>query len=111
MLDNCTPDGDCMLWIYKGRAAYPDIRHDSRVMKAHRVMYLLAHGDLIDGVPIHHKCGVSRCVNPDHLQTAEAADNTLEMLGRRAFESRIVYLEEQVKMLEQKVVDLELRTS
>lgn len=45
----------------------------------------------------HHKCGNSACVNPDHLQAVTHAENSAEMLQRRAYVRRIEELEEALR--------------
>ena len=35
---------------------------------AHRYFYKLLVGPIPDGHVVHHKCGVRRCVNVDHLE-------------------------------------------
>ena len=42
---------------------------------------------------MHHKCGVSRCFNPDHLQLVSQKDNIAEMKERNAYINRIQDLE------------------
>lgn len=41
----------------------------------------------------HHRCGDSRCINPDHLQPVTNADNAAEMLARKFYKGRIAELE------------------
>lgn len=67
---------------------------------AYRLVYEDKKGPLPHGVHVHHICADTRCVNPDHLQSADQADNNLEMLGRRSYEARISALEARVKELE-----------
>ena len=67
---------------------------------AHRLSFFLATGAEIGKQVVHHKCANSRCINPDHLERASQADNTLEMLARRDYEARIRALEARVEELE-----------
>lgn len=39
--------------------------------------------------PVHHRCGHTWCVCPDHVEPVTVAENTAEMLARRAFVTRI----------------------
>ena len=41
----------------------------------------------------HHKCANTACVNPNHLEPATAAENSLEMLARNSYLARIAELE------------------
>lgn len=109
VLREAVPSGDCLLFRQGTSATgYVGVRYKGKTVRSHRLVYAEINGEIPPGVHIHHKCGNSYCVQPDHLQLASAAENTLEMLGRKSYEARIAYLEEQVKMLEQRVFDLEM---
>lgn len=91
--------GDCRVWT-KGKAKYGNVWHDDRAWKAHRLSYHLATGFDVRDVPMHHKCANTLCINPEHIEPASTADNTLEMNGRKAYEAQIRALEARVKELE-----------
>lgn len=91
--------GNCLLWAEQ-RNRYTNVWHGGAPWKAHRLSYHLATGDDISDGHIHHTCANTRCINPDHLQRASQAENTLEMLARRDYEARIAALEARVKELE-----------
>ena len=62
--------------------------------QAHRVAFhASSDGQLLDGLPIHHKCATRACVNPDHLQAVTQLENTAEMMARAAYVRRIDELE------------------
>lgn len=50
-------------------------------VQAHRLAYLLAHGEQISGWVVRHSCNNPPCVNPDHLKLGTQADN---MADRKA---------------------------
>jgi hypothetical protein len=43
--------------------------------QAHRVAYVLAHGDIPQGAVVMHSCDVRACVNPAHLSIGDQGDN------------------------------------
>lgn len=103
ILARCKTEGEFGCLRLKPGNGYPNVWHESANWKAHRLTYHLSTGEDIDGIPIHHKCANKWCVNPEHLQMASNAENTLEMMGRRAYEARIASLEAKVRELESKL--------
>lgn len=96
------PDGECWDWqgafsTKRGVPTYPALSMvyggKRRVLKAHRVSFESAFGPLPSGEQVHHRCGRSVCVRPEHLQAATGRANVAEMLTRRALEARIRALE------------------
>ena len=67
---------DCIIWTGtrkdngKGKV-YGILPHGDRdrngTRYAHRDAYIATHGPLPDGYHVHHVCGETLCVNPDHL--------------------------------------------
>lgn len=79
--------GDC--WIWTG-ARYPAGYgafgpKGTGAMGAHRYSWMLAHGEIPDGLSVLHKCDVRCCVNPAHLFLGTQKDNIADMVakGRR----------------------------
>lgn len=96
------PDGECWDWTggystRKGVRTYPllsmKVGGKSRPLRTYRVAYEAAFGPIPPGEQVHHRCGRSSCVRPEHLQTSTSRENTAEMLARRALEKRIFVLE------------------
>lgn len=64
-----------------GYGAYT-IVHGQQVA-AHRHAYVLAYGEIPDGMYVLHKCDTPRCVNPDHLFLGTNDDNMHDMVLKR----------------------------
>ena len=63
------PESGCWLWVSAISRGYGAIYWERKSRIAHRVVYAIARPDEdIDGLDLHHRCGVRECVNPDHIQ-------------------------------------------
>jgi HNH endonuclease len=72
----------CWVWARStDTAGYGRLRVDGRLMQAHRAALLLAGVELPTGAEVTHRCGVRRCVNPDHLQQTTRTTNPTRSLA------------------------------
>lgn len=76
----------CWWWTAaKCGNGYGHIRHQGRVLYAHRVSFELHVGPLQQGQHVLHSCDNPLCVNPAHLRAGTHQDNMDDMYskGRR----------------------------
>jgi hypothetical protein len=72
----------CWLWTagcYRNGYGQFCVSHEYKGQQintqAHRVAYVLAHGDIPQGAVVMHSCDVRNCVNPAHLSLGDQGDN------------------------------------
>lgn len=74
---------DCLTWPHSRCGGYGNLRFNGRMIHAHRLVCILAHGE--PPSPKHeaaHECGKGHegCVNPNHLSWKTAAENKADMV-------------------------------
>lgn len=83
------PNSGCWLWVGSTSKTKNDIRpyiqNKGKRMLAYRLSYEMHVGPIPVGAMICHKCGVSICVNPEHLYAGNAKTNAADSFrhGRR----------------------------
>jgi len=83
------PNSGCWLWTgatycapwAKNTGGYGKIGHNNKVLNAHAVSYRMHKGEIPEGMEIDHKCRVTCCVNPDHLEAVPHRVNMLRGTG------------------------------
>ena len=87
-VDKTNPNG-CWEWMaYKDEKGYGHIKMPGRnglLKYAHRVSWILTHGDIPEGMEVCHKCDNPRCVNPSHLFLGSHTDNMRDALSKNRF--------------------------
>jgi hypothetical protein len=77
--------GDNACWLWTGstfRNKYGRLRWCGHIRKAHRVSYLIAHGELPDDLCVLHSCDNPQCVNPAHLSLGTPLDNASDRVAK-----------------------------
>jgi hypothetical protein len=76
----------CWLWMggrdKNGYGIFKGVVAGELFLRAHRFSYALHTGDLLIGRQAMHSCDNPCCVNPDHLSSGTAADNTKDMIAK-----------------------------
>ena len=78
-------------WTLRGRetAPYPAIEYCDKKYPAHRLAWVLTHGEILDGLFVCHQCDNRSCARPGHLFLGTSKANTLDAkskkrMGRRS---------------------------
>lgn len=68
----------CWLWsASKDKDGYGWASLNRKSIHAHRLSWILSHGEIPKNAQIHHLCNRPACVNPNHLQPGTNKENTL----------------------------------
>lgn len=96
-----TADG-CLMWTGSfDRHGYPKTSFEDVTWPAHRLIFHAVNGYLHRSEPVHHACGRSGCVHPDHLVRATHAENIAEMHARQGYVETIADLADRVDRLDE----------
>lgn len=80
---------DCWLWAGPTNGyGYGYIRHEGKMIMAHRLMYESEVGKIPEGLYCDHLCRVRNCVNPEHIEPVSNAANVLRGIAPSAQNSR-----------------------
>jgi hypothetical protein len=77
-------DKDC--WTWQGMVAnsgYGSFSLNRKIRGAHRVSWVIANGEIPDGLNVLHRCDHPLCVRPDHLFLGTNADNSADCVAKR----------------------------
>lgn len=90
------PDESTGCWEWVGRKTkkgYGRFSYGGRVGYAHRYSYQKYVGEIEEGMTIDHVCENKGCVNPEHLEQVEAAENWRRYFYGRTMEGPLYALE------------------
>jgi len=85
------PNGDCHQWqgFRNPKAGHGTFGLHDRAYLAHRVAYLIYHGEIDPTLQILHKCGNGACVRKEHLRQGDQSENSFD--GWRFRRENIAY--------------------
>lgn len=73
---------DCWSWIGATSSGYGNMCFEKKVLKAHRISWMLYKGKIAPGMHVLHKCDVRICTNPEHLYLGTNQDNMNDKQAR-----------------------------
>lgn len=83
------PVTGCWLWTaYTTPKGYGQFGVGGRTRIAHRLVYEVLVGEILDGLVTDHLCRVRCCVNPAHIEPVTNQENVLRGLGPTAANAR-----------------------
>lgn len=73
----------CWLWTASFAShGYGQIMVGGRMQRAHRVSWMVTHGEIPPGLRVLHRCDNPPCCNPDHLFLGTQRENVADMLNK-----------------------------
>lgn len=78
-----TDKNGCLIWICADSASgYASVKFRGKPTNAHRMVWVVEHGEIPKGLCVLHKCDNRKCVNIDHLFLGTHKDNMQDMLKK-----------------------------
>lgn len=85
--------GPCVLATRVNAAGYGVVFRDGREQRAHRLVWIEAHGPIPPGHEIRHRCDNPPCIRLEHLTLGTHAENMRDAVDR----DRIAYGERNAR--------------
>lgn len=100
--------GQCWIWT-AGRYInnYGAFWLNKYLRRAHRVAWVIEHGDIPNGILILHKCDNPPCVRLDHLFDGTPKDNMID----KVLKGRETHVRGNHKLTEKEVAEIRIRRS
>ena len=72
-----------VVWLGQvDKDGYGRVVYQRKVVRAHRLSYLLHIGEIPDGLFVLHTCDNPDCINPDHLFLGTPKDNMVDKMRK-----------------------------
>lgn len=77
--------GDCWRWTAScDSEGYGLFRYGKKLVKAHRLSFEWANGEIPEGMQVDHRCHTRNCVRPEHLRLVTHAQNHQNRRGAQS---------------------------
>ena len=81
-LAGLSTDGDCIRWTGEHHNGYGRLRVSGKNIRAHRMAYVLANGEVPEGLFVCHVCDIRDCTRLSHLFLGTHQDNMLDAISK-----------------------------
>ena len=82
LLEKARFDNGCLIWQGALSDGYGMIWYEGKLIRAHRLAWLLSYGVIPKGIQVLHKCDNRRCIRLDHLFLGTQADNLQDAINK-----------------------------
>ena len=92
------PD-DCWIWRGGRQRGYGAFYNKGNVERAHRISYIIEHGNIDNKLLVLHSCDNKLCVNPKHLRQGSHIDNVHDAMNKELYNNNKKLNTEAVKVI------------